>query len=108
MRLFAAKNWPGVISIVIAVLAIAAYVTSVLSGSAPIYLGKVGPLFGDLFQLGTTLSLVVGIAAVVRARRGGGGLVTAIIGLVLGGTLTVLWVGWIGVLVILNPAGLGG
>jgi hypothetical protein len=52
--------------------------------------------------------LVVGIWAVVRARRGAGGLATAIAGLVLGGALTLLWVGWIAMLMLLNPPGLGG
>lgn len=108
MRSFAVKNWPGLVSIVLAVLAVAAYMAGVATASDAPYLGKLGPVFIDLFQLGTTLSLVVGIAAIVRARRGGGGLVTAIIGVALGGTLTFLWVGWIGMLMVFNPPGLGG
>jgi hypothetical protein len=60
----------------------------------------------SLFQLGTIASLRIGLAAVLRAWRGGGGFASAITGLVLGGTLTLLWVVWIGML-ILNPGALG-
>lgn len=108
MRSFAVKNWPGFASIVLAVFAVAMYMASVASAQSTPYLGKLGPVLIDAFQLGTTLSLVVGVAAIVRARRGGGGLVTAIIGVALGGALTFLWVGWIGMLMIFNPPGLGG
>ena len=52
-----------------------------------------------------TSSFVVGIAAVIQARSGAGGLGTAIIGLVVGGVLTFLWVACIGILM-LNPGAL--
>jgi hypothetical protein len=69
-------------------------------------MGEFGPTFIGLFQLCTTLSLVVGIAAVVRARRGAGGLPTAVAGMLIGGTLTLLWAAWIGMLM-LNPGAMG-
>jgi hypothetical protein len=79
------RNWPGLLSIGLSVAGVALYfpVTA-------------------LFVLCTAASLVVGIAAVVRARRGAGGLITSIVGLVLGGALTFLWVAWI-VLFEVNP-----
>ncbi len=52
-----------------------------------------------------TSSFVVGIAAVIQARSGAGGLGTAIIGLVVGGVLTFLWVACIG-MPMLNPGAL--
>jgi hypothetical protein len=56
----------------------------------------------ELFALGTALSLLAGIMGVLRARRGAGGLITAIVGVVIGGTLTFLWVAWIVALAV-NP-----
>ncbi len=107
MRSVARRNWPGAASITLAVGSVGMYVASVAAGPTPAYLGKAGPVFVVLFQLCGMASLVVGIAAVIRARRGAGGLGTAIIGLVLGGALTFLWVAWIGMLM-LNPGAMGG
>jgi hypothetical protein len=107
MRSVASRNWPGALSIALALGSLGMYAASIAAGPSPAYLGKAGPLFADFFQLGSTSSLVVGIAAVVRARRGAGGRGTAIIGLVLGGALTFLWVAWIGMLM-LNPGAMGG
>ena len=83
------RNWPGLLSIALAVASVAVYLP------AP-----------GFFALGTLASLVVGIAAVVRARRGLGSVVIAGIGVVVGGTLTVLWVVWI-VGLTLNPGAIG-
>ncbi len=106
MSSVARRNWPGVLSIALALLSVGMYVASIAAGPSQAYLGKAGPLLLDLFLLSSPSSLVVGIAAVIRARRGVGGLGTAIIGLVLGGALTFLWVAWIGMLM-LNPAAMG-
>jgi hypothetical protein len=106
MSSVANRNWPGALSIALALGSLGMYAASIAAGPSPAYLDKAGPLFVDLFQLSTTSSFVVGIAAVIRARRGAGGLGTAIIGLVLGGVLTFLWVAWIGMLM-LNPGALG-
>lgn len=57
-------------------------------------------------MLGTLASLVVGIIGIQRGRRGAGGLITAIIGVFIGGTLTFLWVAWI-VGIMLDPGALG-
>lgn len=83
------RNWPGLLSIALVVASVAAYL----------------PATG-LFAMGTVASLVVGIAAVVRARRGLGSVVLASVGVVVGGVLTVLWVWWI-VAITLNPGGIG-
>jgi hypothetical protein len=106
MRTVASRNWPGALSITLALSSVAMYGVGIAAGPNTAYVSKAGPLFVDLFQLGTTSSLVVGIAGVIRARRGAGGLASAIIGLVLGGALTFIWVAWIGVLM-LNPGALG-
>lgn len=89
MNAIVRKNWPGFVSIALAVASGGAYVHAF-----------------PLFQLGTISSLGIGSAAVYRARRGGGGFASAMAGLVLGGILTLLWVVWIGGL-ILNPGALG-
>ncbi len=83
------RNWPGLLSIALVIVSVALYLP------AP-----------ALFALGTLASLVVGIAAVVRARRGLGSVVIACIGVVVGGVLTLLWVVWI-VGLTLNPGALG-
>lgn len=85
----AKRNWPGILSIALAVASVAIYMPA-----------------AGLFALGTAASLVVGIAAVMRARRGVGSFVIAIVGVVLGGTLTLLWMAWI-VGLMLNPGALG-
>ena len=83
------RNWPGLLSIALAVASVAVYLPA-----------------AGLFALGTVASLVIGIAAVVRARRGLGSVVIAGIGAVIGGALTFLWVWWI-VAISVNPGGLG-
>lgn len=83
------SNWPGFLSIALAI------------GSVAVYLRAPG-----LFAVGTLASLVVGIAAVVRARRGLGSVVIAGVGVVVGGALTLLWVVWI-VGLTLNPGAIG-
>ena len=106
MTRFVRRSWPGFLSIALAATAVFLYWAGTPWGFGELAIGKLGPMFFDLFQLCTTLSLMVGAIAVVRARRGAGGLPTALIGVVLGGTLTFLWVAWIGMLM-LNPGALG-
>ncbi len=101
VRAAVARNSLGLLSIALAGASIAAYFVPVVN-----ILGKFGAVLGSTFELGTVASLVVGIAAVLRARRGAGSYAVAIAGLVLGGTLTLLWVGWIGMLM-LNPGAMG-
>jgi hypothetical protein len=106
MMRFGRKNWPGLLSITLAATAVFMYWAGTPWGFAAGSMGKLGAVSFDLFQLCTTSSLIVGIVAVVRARRGAGGLPTAVAGTAIGGTLTLLWVIWIGGLM-LNPGALG-
>jgi hypothetical protein len=100
----ARKNWPGIVSIVLAAASVGAYALSIsLPPPDPYGPDKFHPLLTSIYQLGTASSALVGFLAVLRARRGGGGLVTAIIGLILGGALLFLWVAWIGMLIVFNP-----
>jgi hypothetical protein len=99
MRATVARNSLGLLSIALAAASVAAYMLSVLMG------GNLAVLITTL-QLGTVASLLVGIAAVLRARRRAASFALAIAGLVLGGTLTLLWVAWI-VGLMLNPGAIG-
>ncbi len=101
----AGRNWPGVVSIVLAVVSVAMYWLGTFPPD-PNSAGGIGVLSFSMFQLCAATSAVVGFLAVRRARRGAGGLVTAIMGLVLGGTLTFLSVAWISMLM-LNPGAMG-
>jgi hypothetical protein len=96
----------GLLSILLAAASVAAYLVSIITGVNLDFLGKFGAVLGSAFQLGTVASLLVGIAAVLRARRGAGGFSLTVAGLILGGTLTLLWTAWIGMLM-LNPRALG-
>lgn len=107
MRTAVAKNSLGLLSIALAGASVAAYLVPVLTGGNLDALGKFGAILGSSFQFGTVASLLVGIAGVLRARRGAGGFALAIAGLVLGCILTLLWVAWIGMLT-LSPGALGG
>lgn len=107
MRVAARRNWPGILSIVLAAASVAMYWAGSITGSNPDYVGGFTNFALSAFQLGSATSALVGFLALLRARRGAGGMVTAIIGLVIGGTLLVLWVAWIGMLIFLNPPGLG-
>lgn len=100
MKAAVARNSLGLLSIALALAGVAAYMVPVLTG------GDFGAVLVSTFQLGTVSSFLIGIAAVLRARRVAGGLVSAIAGLVLGGTLTLLWVAWI-VGLMLNPGAIG-
>ncbi len=100
------RNSLGLLSIGLAAASVAAYMVPILTGGNLDVLGTFGALLTSLFQLGTVASLLIGIAAVLRARRGAGGFPLAIAGLVLGGVLTFLWVAWI-VGLMLNPGALG-
>ncbi len=102
----AGRNWPGVVSIVLAVTSVVMYWLGTFPPD-PNSAGGLGVLSFSMFQVCAATSALVGFLAVRRARGGGGGLVTAIIGLALGGTLTFLWVAWIGGLM-LNPGAMGG
>lgn len=102
------RNWPGILAILLAIASIAMYwLGTVVPPPSPSSATNLGQAFLSMFQLGAATSAVVGFLAVLRARRGAGGLATAIIGLILGGTLTLLWVVWIGGLM-LFPSALGG
>jgi len=100
------RNSLGLLSIGLAAASVAAYVILIWTGGRLDFLGKLGALFGFSFQLGTLASLVVGVAAVARARRTSHGLPVAITGVVVGGVLTLLWVAWFGMLM-LNPGAFG-
>jgi len=98
------RNWPGILSLVLAAASVGMYVFAVsVSWADPL-----GPLIGQFvfsaFQLGTATSTLVGFLAIRRARRGGGGMATAVAGLVAGGSLLFLWVAWIAGLLIFNPS----
>jgi len=100
----ARKNWPGVLSIVVAGASIGAYALSISRPPPnPYGVDTSGPFLTSMFELGAATSALVGFLAVLRARRGGGGMVAAIVGLVLGGTLLFMWIAWIGMLMLLNP-----
>lgn len=102
------RNWPGALSILLAIASVGAYWLPIALGPPPP--DSSGSLDQFLFWmslLGAATSALVGFLAVSRARRGGGGLATSIISLLLGGTLTLLWVVWIGGLT-LFPGALGG
>ena len=102
------RNWPGILSILLAFASAAMYwLATVVPPPNPYGAVDLGQFLVSIFQLGTATSALVGFLAVLRARRGSGGLATAIIGLLLGGTLTLLWVVWIGGLM-LFPGALGG
>ena len=102
------RNWPGILSIVLAFASVAIYwLGTVLPPPSPYSASNAGQALFSVFQLGTATSALVGFLAVLRARRGARGMATAIIGLLLGGTLTFLWVAWIGMLM-LFPTALGG
>lgn len=102
------RNWPGIVSILLAFASVATYwLGTVLPPPSPYSASNLGQSLFSMFQLGTATSALVGFLAVLRARRGAGGLAAAIVGLLLGGTLTLLWVAWIGMLM-LFPSALGG
>ncbi len=102
------RNWLGALAILLALASIGAYWLPIALGPpAPDSSGSLDQLLFWMFQLCAAMSALVGFLAVRRARRAGGGLATAIIGLLLGGTLTLLWVVWIGGLM-LFPGALGG
>jgi len=70
-------------------------------------MGKLGALFLPLSALAAVGSLVIGVTALLRARRGAGGLGMAVAGLALGSLLTFLFAIWcLGLLLI--PRALGG
>jgi hypothetical protein len=96
----AGRSWPGVLSIALAVASVAMYWIGTLVPDNPYSSGQFGNFAVSTFQLGTATSALVGFLAVRRARQGGGGLVVSIIGLVVGSTLTFLWVAWFGMLVL--------
>ena len=103
----ARRNWPGAVSILLAFASVTAYWLGTAVGSNPNNVGTLNVSLIPIFQLSSATSALVGFLAVRRARRGGGGLATSVIGLALGGTLTLLWVAWIGMLIVFNPTGLG-
>ncbi len=104
------RNWLGLLAIVLAVMSISSYVGAVLwsayVGSHPnASAGKADALVIGIAPPTAIASLVVGIFALRRARRGNGGLTAAIVGVVLGGLLTLAIAVWI--LVLLLSPGLG-
>ncbi len=102
------RNWPGILAILLASVSVAIYwLETVAPPPSPYSACNLGQSLFSIFQLGTATSALVGFLALRRARQGAGGLATAIIGFMLGGTLTLLWVAWIGMLM-LFPGALGG
>ncbi len=99
-----ARNWLGLVSIGLGAASVAAYMVPIWAGGNLDFLGKFGAMFGSSFALGTLASLLVGVAAVVRARRISGGLPLAITGVLVGGVLTLLWVAWLGMLMLIPGA----
>jgi hypothetical protein len=100
----ARKNWPGALSIVVAVASAGAFALSTSRPPPnPYGVDTFGPFLTSMFELGAATSALVGFLAALRARRGGGGMLTAIIGLALGGTLLLMWIAWVGMLMLLNP-----
>lgn len=99
------RNWPGMLSILLAIASVAMYwLATVILPPTPYGAVNVGQSLVSIFQIGAATSALVGFLAVLRARRGHGGLATGIIGLLLGGTLTFLWVAWIVMMTVL-PCG---
>lgn len=99
------RNWPGIVSILLAFASVAMYwLGTVVPPPSPASSSNVGQSLVSMFQIGSATSALVGFLAVLRARRGAGGLAAAIIGLLLGGALTFLWMAWIAMLMLL-PCG---
>ena len=102
------RNWPGILAILLAFASVALYwLGTVVPPPNPSSATDLGQSLVSMFQLASATSALVGFLAVLRARRGAAGLATAIIGLLLGGTLTLLWVVYIGGLM-LFPGAIGG
>ena len=104
------RNWLGLLAILLAVMSIASYLGAVLwsayVGSHPnASAGKADAVVIGIAPPTAIASLVVGIFALRRARRRTGGLTVAIVGVVLGGLLTLAIAVWI--LVLLLSPGLG-
>src|SRR5258708_27320139 len=101
------RNWLGLLAIVLAGMSISSYLGAVLwsayVGSHPnASAGKADALVIGIAPLTAIASLVVGIFALRRARRGDGRLPVAIVGLVLGRLLTLALPLWL-VALLLHP-----
>jgi hypothetical protein len=104
------RNWMGLLAILLAVMSIASYLGAVLWSAYVSSHPNASAGKGDALVIGigpptAIASLVVGIFALRRARRGNGRLTVAIVGVVLGGMLTLAIAVWI-VVLLLSP-GLG-
>ncbi len=105
------RNWLGPLAIALAAISVVTYVGAVvwsnyLSLHPEASAGKLTSLLFPVSPMAAAASTFTGIAAVLRARRGRGGLAMAIAGLALGGALTALFAIWF-LGLILNPGALG-
>ena len=101
----------GVLAIALAGISVASYVASVASNNHAMLNPQAGAdqLSGLALAVSITAapaSAAIGIAGVIRARRGSWSLGVAIVGLALGGVLTALIVIWF-LGLILDPGALG-
>ena len=104
MSRFWDRNWLGVLAIALAAMSFASFIGAAVWSD---YLGLPPEAFVFLVSpIAAAASIFSGIAAVLRARRGRGGLAMAVAGLAAGGVLTVLLAIWF--LVITGFIQLGG